>query len=47
MKEWKGISEEAKDIVNRCLNKNPKRRIKPADVLEHKWFKEQFEIKLD
>jgi len=38
MKEWETISEEAKDLVARCLYKNPKRRIKPIEALDHQWF---------
>ena len=38
MKEWTRITEEAKDLVAKCLHKNPKRRITPIDALDHPWF---------
>lgn len=28
-KEWNHISEEAKDLIRKCLTKNPEERIKP------------------
>lgn len=37
---WPSISESAKDLVRRMLTQNPKKRITPAEVLEHPWMRE-------
>ena len=36
--KWNIISEEAKDFVNKCLEKEPCDRIKITDILQHKWI---------
>ena len=38
-KKWNIISKEAKDFVNKCLEKNPKKRININEILNHKWLK--------
>ena len=38
-KKWNIISKEAKDFVNKCLEKNPKKRININEMLKHKWLK--------
>jgi calcium-dependent protein kinase len=41
---WKSISSEAKDLLNKLCNVNPKRRLKASEALAHPWFeKEHFE----
>lgn len=35
---WDNISELAKDLVSRCLDKNPKTRFLPSDALMHPWI---------
>jgi len=38
--EWKGISDEAKDLVRRLLVVDPLQRLKMDDMLEHPWLKD-------
>ena len=38
-KYWMSRSEEVKDLIRQCLIKEPDKRIKIKDVLEHKWLK--------
>ncbi|XP_022886489.1 calcium-dependent protein kinase 21-like [Olea europaea var. sylvestris] len=38
---WPSISNSAKDLVQKMLTKDPKKRITPAEVLEHPWVKGQ------
>ncbi|KAG6420487.1 hypothetical protein SASPL_117018 [Salvia splendens] len=38
---WPSISNSAKDLVRKMLNKDPRRRITSAQVLEHPWIKGQ------
>lgn len=38
-REWKKVSEEAKDLIKRLLTVDPKKRIKPGEALKHPWFK--------
>jgi calcium-dependent protein kinase len=35
---WETISNEAKDLVSRCLDRNPETRISAEQVLSHPWF---------
>lgn len=37
-KYWKGISEDAKDLVNRMMNVDPEQRVTAADALISKWI---------
>ena len=37
--KWNIISDEAKDFVKRCLEKDPKKRINIKEILKHKWLK--------
>ncbi|XP_022926931.1 calcium-dependent protein kinase 21-like isoform X2 [Cucurbita moschata] len=37
---WPTISESAKDLVRKMLTQDPRKRITPAQVLEHPWIRE-------
>ncbi|KAL1307496.1 hypothetical protein HN51_049417 [Arachis hypogaea] len=37
---WPRISKDAKDLVSKMLTLDPEKRITSAEVLEHKWIKE-------
>jgi calcium-dependent protein kinase len=37
---WPSISDSAKDLVRKMLTPDPRKRITPAEVLEHPWMKE-------
>ena len=37
--KWNNISNEAKDFVGKCLEKDPKNRINITEILNHKWLK--------
>lgn len=37
--EWGSISDEAKDLISKLLDKDPKKRIRIDKALKHKWFK--------
>jgi calcium-dependent protein kinase len=37
--EWDDISEDAKDLVRRMLEYDPKKRITASDALQHRWIK--------
>ena len=37
---WKKRSNDVVDLIKKCLVKNPQKRIKIDDFLNHKWFKE-------
>ena len=32
------ISEEARDLINKCLTVNPRKRITLSEVLDHPWL---------
>jgi serine/threonine protein kinase len=36
---WNFVSEEAKDLITGLIQKDPKSRLTPEKVLEHKWVK--------
>ncbi|EAR94959.1 kinase domain protein (macronuclear) [Tetrahymena thermophila SB210] len=38
-KEWDTISDEAKDLINKMLEKNPEKRPSAQELLNHVWFK--------
>ena len=35
---WNNISAEAKDLINKCLIKNPSKRFSCDDALVHSWI---------
>jgi serine/threonine protein kinase len=35
---WRGVSEEALDLIRRLLNPNPKERLTAQQALAHEWF---------
>jgi serine/threonine protein kinase len=35
---WAGISDDAKDLVDRMLNKDPQQRISIEEILGHRWL---------
>jgi len=45
--EWKGISNEAKDLINRMLKEDPILRISAYEALEHEWIKKKVHEILD
>ena len=38
-KIWKNKSNEAKDFVDKLLQKDPEKRINISQILDHSWFK--------
>lgn len=36
--DWTVISDEAKDLITKMLEKDPQNRIAANDALKHKWF---------
>ncbi len=36
--EWKDISDDAKDLINKLLAYDPMKRISAKEALEHRWF---------
>ena len=36
--DWDTVSDEAKDLVSKMLNKDPKKRLSAEDCLSHEWF---------
>lgn len=37
--EWDDVSEEAVDLVRKCLTYDPDKRVSASEALEHPWFK--------
>lgn len=37
--EWEAISTDAKGLIRRMLQKNPKKRLKASQVMYHRWFR--------
>lgn len=37
--EWDDVSEEAVDLVRKCLTYDPEKRVSASDALTHAWFK--------
>mmetsp|Transcript_28919 Transcript_28919/g.50870 ORF Transcript_28919/g.50870 Transcript_28919/m.50870 type:complete len:742 (-) Transcript_28919:250-2475(-) len=44
-KIWAEISEDAKDLVKKLLDKNPKKRATAKSALSHRWFEQDTERK--
>ena len=38
-KEWRGISDEAKDLIRKLLTVDIKKRLTAANAVKHPWFK--------
>ena len=36
--EWKDISEDAKDLIRKLLERDQKKRISAKEAFNHKWF---------
>ena len=36
--KWPQLSNQAKDLVTRLLEKNPKKRLSLEEALAHEWF---------
>lgn len=39
---WQQVSNQAKDLVSRLLDKNPSTRISATEALKHPWFKKMY-----
>jgi calcium-dependent protein kinase len=37
-KEWKQVSAEGKDLIQKLLTKDLKKRLSASEALEHEWF---------
>jgi calcium-dependent protein kinase len=35
---WKKVSQDAKDLIKKMIEKNPKKRINIPDALKHPWI---------
>jgi calcium-dependent protein kinase len=46
-KEWKGVSDQAKDIVSKMLERDPAVRCSSEEALNHAWFKMNSDEKVD
>ncbi|CDU16485.1 CAMK/CDPK protein kinase [Plasmodium yoelii 17X] len=51
-KEWNNISDEAKDLIKRCLTIDSGKRINASEALKHPWFKKKkgsfnLDVKMD
>lgn len=42
-KEWDKISEEAKNFVQICLNKDKNKRATSEELIKHTWFQDSYE----
>lgn len=42
---WDLISEDAKDFIKKCLEKDYTKRFTSEDALKHEWFDEEIEVK--
>ncbi len=36
--EWDDVSDEAQDLVRKCLTYDPAKRVSAEDALQHPWF---------
>lgn len=43
---WRNRSELAIDFIKKCLNKDPEKRLKIDELIEHEWFK-SFKLEKD
>jgi serine/threonine protein kinase len=46
-RNWDKVSEEAKDLITKMLDPNPKTRPTVKECLAHPWFKTQVDVALD
>ncbi|KJP89697.1 CAMK/CDPK protein kinase [Plasmodium fragile] len=51
-KEWSDVTEEARDLIKRCLTMDPQKRTTASEALKHPWFKKKpsnfnLEFKMD
>ncbi|OMJ89724.1 hypothetical protein SteCoe_8089 [Stentor coeruleus] len=46
-KEWKNISNEAKDLLGKMINSDPLTRISAKEALEHPWLQNDIQTPLD
>ena len=44
---WEKKSKEAKDFVNKLLNKDPKKRMSVKDALTHSWIKKYYPLAVE
>jgi serine/threonine protein kinase len=40
---WRGVSQEARDFINRCLTINPQSRMTAHEALQHPWVNPPYE----
>ncbi|CAI7720204.1 calcium-dependent protein kinase 3, putative [Plasmodium vivax] len=40
-KEWTHVTEEARDLIKRCLTMDPQKRATASEALRHPWFKKK------
>jgi calcium-dependent protein kinase len=45
--EWEKISDDAKDLINKMLTYDHEKRISAQECSQHKWIKEQSQVKVD
>lgn len=41
---WNNISEEAKDLISKLMEKNTQQRISAVDALQHPWIKNKVKV---
>jgi calcium-dependent protein kinase len=41
---WDDVSDEAKDMINKLLVLDPKKRMNAAEALKHKWLSKEFKL---
>jgi len=46
-RNWDKVSDEAKDLITKMLDSNPKTRPTVKECLAHPWFKTQVDVALD
>lgn len=45
--KWTGVSQDAKDLLNKLLTRKPSDRIKLHEILTHTWFKDVGELDIN